>query len=80
MWFKSYEHFHLLTSTGGTDAGRCFANQCLGNVKMYKYAIFGQNIPCGSRVLSNFTKIPRPARLMLAEASPPFCIAGTGQC
>ena len=30
-----------------------FAYQCLGNVKMYKYANFDQStmLPCGSRVL-----------------------------
>ena len=41
-----------------------FAYQCLHNVKMYKYAKFDKNIPCGSRVMSVFTNRPRPAGRM----------------
>ena len=51
-----------------------FAYQWPDNAKMYKYAKFDQNIPYGSRVMSISTKRPRPAGLMLGEASSPFCI------
>ena len=33
-----------------------FAYQCLNNVQMYKYATFDQNLWCGSKVMSIFTK------------------------
>ena len=39
---------------------------------MNKYAKFDQNIPTGSRAMSIFTKRPRPAEMMLGEASSPF--------
>ena len=51
----------------------------IDNVNTYKYA-FNQNIPCGSRVMSIFTNIPRPAEMMLDEASSSFCIPVAGQC
>ena len=62
MWFKSYEHFHLLP-TDGNDAQQSliyikkggFACQWLENVDMHMYANFDQNIPCGSRVINIFT-------------------------
>ena len=41
---------------------------------------FDQNIWCGSRLMRIFTKRPRPAKMMLGKASPPFCIPVTGQC
>ena len=40
--------------------------------KMYKYAKFDQNIWCGSRVMSFFTKRPQLAKMMLSRASSPF--------
>ena len=36
---------------------------------MYKYAKFDQNIPRGSRIVSVFSKWPRPAGGMLGKAS-----------
>ena len=40
-----------------------FAYPCLDNVKMYKYATFYQNVPCGSRVmnisLKDFNRLDR---------------------
>ena len=52
-----------------------FEYQCLGNVKMYKYAKFDQNLPYSSRVISIFTKNFRPAELIIDEAS-----SVAGQC
>ena len=49
------------------------AYQCLDNVKMYKHAKFDQNIQCGSRVMSIFTKIPYPAEMAFEEASSHVC-------
>ena len=48
MWFKSYEHFHLLTTTGRTDARQSLVlqkrlfRQWLDNVDMHTYAKFDQ--------------------------------------
>ena len=53
---------------------KSFAYQFLDNVKMYKYKKFDHNMPCGSRIMSIFTKRPRPAEMVLGEASSPFCI------
>ena len=36
--------------------------------KMFKYEKFDQNIWCGSRVMSIFTKRPRPTKMMLPKA------------
>ena len=36
---------------------------------MYKYVKLDQNIPCGSRVMSLLTNLPRLAGLMLSKAS-----------
>ena len=62
MWFKSYEHFHKLITTGRTDAQLsvvhqkgCYACQWLSNVDMHTYANFDQNIPRGERVMSILT-------------------------
>ena len=57
-----------------------FVYQLLGNVKIYKYTNFEQNIPCGPRVMSIFTKRVRAAKIMLGEALSPFCITVTGLC
>ena len=43
----------------------CFVYQCQDNVKLYKQAIFDENIPCGSII-------------MLGEALSPFCIPAAG--
>ena len=43
-------------------------NQWLDNVKKNKYTKFEPNIPCGSRVMSIFTKRAQPAKMMLGEA------------
>ena len=47
MCFKSYEHYHKLTTAGWTAARQSlvhqkggFACQCLWNVDMYMHAIF----------------------------------------
>ena len=53
---------------------------CLDNVKMYKYAKFDQNIWCGSRATSIFTKKPWPAKMMLGTASPSVFILVAAQC
>ena len=45
-----------------------FAYQRSDNVKMYKYSQFDQNILCCSKVMSIFTKIPQPAKMMLGKA------------
>ena len=45
----------------------------IDNVKMYKYAKFYQNIPCGSRVISVFTKRAQLVKMMLAK--PRHCFA-----
>ena len=45
---------------------------------MYKYAKIDQNIPCGSRVISIFTKGPRPSEMILCKASSPLCIPVAG--
>ena len=37
-------------------------------------------VPCGSRVISIFIKIPRPAGLVLGETSSLLCILVAGQC
>ena len=47
-----------------------FAYICLDNVK----CISMQNIQCGSRVMSIFTKSPPPASMMLGKHSSGFCI------
>ena len=39
---------------------------------MYKYANFGQNIPCGFRVMRIFTEIPLQIEIKLGKASPLF--------
>ena len=39
-----------------------------------------QSLPCGSRVMSIFTKRARPAKMMLGEALSPFFIQVAGQC
>ena len=48
MRFKSYEHFHLKTSTGQNDAWQSlvtvFANQWLDNININKYAKFEPNL------------------------------------
>ena len=41
---------------------------------MHSYAKFDQNILCGSRGMSIFTKIPRMAKMMLGKPLSPFCI------
>ena len=48
-----------------------FAYQGLDNVKMYKYAKFDQNIPCGLTVMSIFTKRPRRTKMMLGKMMKP---------
>ena len=55
MWFKSYEHFHYLTTGGCTSAQQTlvyqkygFACQWLDNVDMHVYTKFDHNIPCSS--------------------------------
>ena len=45
-----------------------------------KYTKFEQNIPCVTRVLNIFTKRAQSARMILDEASSPFCIPVAGQC
>ena len=62
MWFKRYEHFHKLTTTGRTDAQQTlvhqksgFAYQWLGIGDMHMYPKCDQNTPCGSRVMSLYT-------------------------
>ena len=52
----------------------CFVYQCQDNVKLYQQAKFDENIPCGSRVMSLFTKRAQPTKIMLGEASSPFSI------
>ena len=59
MWFKSYEHFHQLTTTGSTHVylslvhqKGCYACQWLDIVNMHRYAKFEQNMQCGSNVMS----------------------------
>ena len=64
MLFKSFDHFHLVTTTGLNDVLRkpssikkllqmpVFAN---ASVDIHLYAKHDQNIPCGSRVMSIFT-------------------------
>ena len=47
------------------------------SVKSYDNSI--PNKPCGSRVMSIFIKRARPAKMMLGEASSPFCIPVAGQ-
>ena len=61
-----------------TDRSR--PDWCLDNDKIYKYAIYDQNMLCDSRVISIFTKRSRPAKMMLDEASSPFCIPVAEQC
>ena len=59
MYFKSYEHFHLLTANGWTGAqqilvhkeGR-YAYQWFNHVDMHTNTKIDQNIPCGLRVLT----------------------------
>ena len=48
--------------------------QSIDNVEMYKNAKFYQNIPCGSRVISVYTKRARPVKMMLGKASSLFWI------
>ena len=38
------------------------------NFKMHTYAKSDQNIPCGSKIMSIFTNLPRPAGLKLSKA------------
>ena len=77
MWLKSNAHFHKQTMTGHSDV---FLYQCQDSVKLYKQAKFDENIPCGSRVMSLFTKIAQPAKIMLGEASSPFSIPAAEEC
>ena len=69
---------------GSNDARQSLVNrfawQWSDNVKVHKYTKFDVNIPRGSRVMSIFTKRARPAKMMLDEASSPFCMAVAGQC
>ena len=60
---KSYEKFHRKILTGQNDALQSL--ELLDSVNIDKYAEFDPNIPCGSRVMSIFTKLPR---LMLSKA------------
>ena len=62
------------------EASSPFLYQWLDNVKMHQYTKFEPDIPCGSRVMSIFTKRAQPAKLMLGEASSPFFIPVAGQC
>ena len=57
-----------------------FAFLFVQTVKLYKQAKFDENKPCGSRVMSIFTNRARLAKMMLGEASSPFCIPAAGQC
>ena len=72
MLSKSYEYFHLRSSTSQNDV--------VDNVKIHKYTKFEPNAPHGSRVMSIFTKRAQPAKMMLGEASSPFFIPVAGQC
>ena len=49
-------------------------------LSIHKYTKFEQNIPCGRRVMNIFTQRAQSARMMLDEASSPFCIPVAGQC
>ena len=62
------------------EASSLFSYQLLDNVKIHKYTEFEPNIPCGSRVMSIFTKRAQPAKMMLGEATSTFCIPVAGQC
>ena len=68
---------HDMSDLSSSKPCHRFAYQCLDNVKMY--AKYDHNILCGSRVII-FTKIRRPAKVMLGKASSPFCIQVAGQC
>ena len=57
-----------------------FIYQWLDDVKIHKYTQLEQNIPCGTRVRNIFTTRAQSARMMLDEASSPFCIPVAGQC
>ena len=48
-------------------------------VKMIWYAKFNSNISCGSRVMSIFTKIHLPAKMMLGKPSSLFYKPVAGQ-
>ena len=52
-----------------------FAYLCLINVKMYTYAKFDQNIPCGLRVMSIFFKDLNLPKLCLANPCHRFAYA-----
>ena len=41
-----------------------YNDQCLDNVKMFKYAKFYQQIQCCPRVMSILPKSPQPAEMM----------------
>ena len=52
-----------------------FTNQWPDNVKIYKDpTLIKIYQACGSRVMSIFTKRPRPAEMMFGKASSPFCV------
>ena len=58
----------------------CFKCHWLDKVKMYMHAKFDKNIPCGARVMNILIKRLRLAKLMLSEASSPFCLSVAGRC
>ena len=72
----------------GQDSRRAFTGQMVlwfhtsgwKIYKIHKYAKLELNIPCGSRVMSIFTKRARPAKMMLGEASAPYFIPVARQC
>ena len=46
----------------GEASAHFISYQWLDNVKIHKYTKFEPNVPCGSNVLSIFTKRARPAK------------------
>ena len=79
MRFKSYAHFHQMSSPAKLMLGEAsspFSYQWLDNVKIHKYTKFEPNIhvPWGLRIMSIFTKRAQPNKMMLGEALSPFFI------
>ena len=56
------------------EASSPFCIPELSNVKIHKYTKFVQNTPCGTRVMSIFTKRAQSAKMMFDVASSPVCI------